>query len=289
VTQLDGVPVRHVQLQGAGVRLHAAVAGQGPLVLLLHGFPENWWSWRHQLPALARAGFTAAAIDLRGYGDSARPAARRAYHLRHLVDDVPAAIAALGHASAHLVGHDWGGIIAWTAAAEYPAVVSRLAILNAPHLRLYHQHLWRTSQFMRSWYAAAFQLPWVPERLLAARDFALVRRIFSAPALRHAFSDDDIERYIAPLRTPGALTAMLNYYRMLPGSGSRMASRAHVAAETLVLWGERDPALVPQLVEGIESLAPRATVHRMPALSHWIQNEAPDEVNRLLVDFLRRP
>jgi pimeloyl-ACP methyl ester carboxylesterase len=282
--------LRHERVEGAGgVGLHVVRAGEGPLVVLLHGFPEHWISWRHQIDALAGAGFSVAAPDLRGYNLSDRPAARDAYHLRLLVDDVAAVIRASGHARAHVVGHDWGGIIAWTFAGVHPELLDKLLIMNAPHMRLYGKVARRNvRQLLRAWYILLFRLPRLPERLLAAGDYAAVRRMFrKLPARRGTFSDEDIDRYVDALRGPGALTAALNYYRANVGSGARLAVSARTAAETLVIWGERDPALVTELLDGLERVAPRVRVHRLPDVSHWVQNEAPDDVNRVLIGFLR--
>jgi epoxide hydrolase 4 len=282
--------IRHERLAGDGIQLHVARAGDGPPVLLLHGFPENWRSWQHQIPALADAGFSVLAPDLRGHNDSDRPAAREAYHLTHLVADVAALVRASGHARAHIVGHDWGGILAWTFAGAHPELVSTLAILNAPHLQLYMEKVRQPSrQTLRAWYLLFFRIPGVSERALRARDFAAVRDMFRRLPAQPAFSDADIEQYVAALRPPGALTAALNWYRANLGSPDalRLARSARVAVETLVIWGERDPALGVELLEGLERVAPRVRVHRIPRASHWVQNEAPDEVNRVLLDFLR--
>jgi pimeloyl-ACP methyl ester carboxylesterase len=169
-------------------------------------------------------------------------------------------------------------------------MLDKLVIMNAPHLGVYFEKLARSPrQMLRSWYVLFFQMPGLAERALAARDFAAVRRMFKTyPARRGAFSDEDIEQYIGALRQPGALTAALNYYRTLGGSGMRLARSARTDAETLVIWGEKDPALGVELLDGLERFAPRVRVHRLPDVGHWVQNEAPEEVNQVLVEFLRR-
>jgi pimeloyl-ACP methyl ester carboxylesterase len=287
---MDGSRLRHERVVSRdGVGLHVVRAGAGPLVVLLHGFPEHWISWRHQIDALVAAGFSVAAPDLRGYNRSDRPAARDAYHLRFLVDDVAAVIAASGHSRAHVVGHDWGGVIAWVFAGERPAMLDRLVIMNAPHTRLYIDTLRKNRrQLRRSWYVLFFRLPWLPERALAAGNYAAVRRLFTTqPARRGAFSTSDVEQYVTSLRQPGALTAALNFYRANAArSAIRLARLARTDAETLVIWGEKDPALVPEVLDGLGRVASRARVHRLADVSHWVQNEAPDEVNRVLIEFL---
>jgi epoxide hydrolase 4 len=281
--------LRHLRLAGAGVELHVATAGTGPPVVLLHGFPENWRSWRHQVGPLVAAGFSVWLPDLRGYNLSDRPVATGAYHLRHLVDDLAAVVRATGAPRAHVGGHDWGGIVAWTFAGEHPELLDRLVILNSPHPRLYGEQLRRPGQLLRAWYILAFLVPGLAERALAARDFALVRRMFgSRPGRPGAFTEEAVDAYVEALAQPGALTAALNYYRANRRTDARrLAGRARVAAETLVIWGERDPALSTRLLDGLERVAPRARVHRIRRAGHWVQNEAPEEVNRVLLEFLR--
>jgi pimeloyl-ACP methyl ester carboxylesterase len=289
---LDGIEIRHERVTGyGGVGLHVVRAGpdRGVPVVLLHGFPEHWISWRRQIPALARAGFAVLAPDLRGYHLSDKPAAPDAYRLRALVEDVAALVRDTGQPKAHVVGHDWGGIVAWTFAGEHPELLDRLVILNAPHLRLYVGKAWRPPQLLKSWYVLFFRLPGLSERALSAGDFAAVRRMFrDLPTRPDAFTAADIDEYVAALSRSGSLTAGLNYYRAnLTPARLRIARAARTDAETLVLWGDRDPALGVELLEGIERVAPRARVRRLPGVGHWVQNEAPAAVNRALIGFLR--
>ena len=286
----SGFQVRHERMRGDGVELHVARAGSGPPVVLLHGFPEGSRSWRKQIPALAEAGFSVLAPDLRGYGLSDRPGDQSAYHLRHLVGDVAALVRASGHPRAHVVGHDWGGIIAWSFAGEHPELLDRLVILNAPHMELYLRavasHL---PQLLRGWYAAFFQLPWLPEMALSAGDFQAVREMFrKAPRMKGAFPNEEIDAYVADLARPGALKAAIDYYRANMGTGGlTLARRARVSAETLVIWGDHDPALTLRVLDGLEEMAPRVRLHRVHDSGHWVNNEAPDEVNRVMTRFLR--
>jgi pimeloyl-ACP methyl ester carboxylesterase len=281
--------VRHERIAGDGVELHVAVAGSGPPIVLLHGFPENWRSWRRQFEPLVHAGFSVWAPDLRGYNLSERPDALDAYHLRHLVADLAAVVRATGRPRAHIGGHDWGGVIAWTFAGEHPDLVDKLVIFNAPHPDIYFQQVRRPPQMFRSWYVLFFLLPRAPEWALSAQDFRAVREMFARyPARRGAFDDDEIEQYVRALSQPGALTAALNYYRAnLRSDAMAMGRRARTDAETLVVWGELDPALGIGLIDRLDRVAPKVRVYRIPDASHWVQNEAPDEVNRALVDFLR--
>lgn len=284
---MDEGSYRTERIRGDGVDLDVAVAGEGPPVILLHGFPENRHSWRHQMPALAAAGFSAWAPNLRGYPPSGIPASRSGFHLRHLIRDVEAIVAATGHPRAHLVGHDWGGIISWAFAAQKPQLLDKLTILNAPHMRIYAQKVWRTSQLLRSWYVLLFQLPRLPEKLLRADDYRRLRQMFRVARGRgHPFSAHDIDIYIDTLSHPGALTAAIDYYRENMKPGAMELASGQVQAETLVIWGERDPALGVFLLEGLERHVPRLRIKRIPDAGHWVQNEAADEVNCLLLDFL---
>lgn len=279
------------RIAGDGVQLAVTIAGAGPPVVFLHGFPENARSWTHQIDAVVHAGFSAWAPDLRGYGHSSRPADVSAYHLRHLMRDVAAIVAATGSPRAHIVGHDWGGIIAWSFAGHYPELVDRLVIMNAPHLRIYRRKIWRSAQLLRSWYVGMFLFPRLPEALLSARDFALLRLLFRVEAgKRNPYTPAEIERVVAQFRTSGALTAAINYYRANVFSGGMAdAANAPIDAPTLVLWGDKDKALGTNLLDGLDDVAPRLRVHRFADVGHWIQNEVPNEVNRLLVDFLTSP
>ncbi|HEX6250485.1 MAG TPA: alpha/beta hydrolase [Gemmatimonadaceae bacterium] len=268
-----------------------ARSGSGPAVVLLHGFPEFWYSWRHQIPALVDAGFSVVAPDLRGYNLSDKPRGREAYRLEHLVRDVAAIARSTGQQRVHIVGHDWGGILAWTFASQHRELVDRLVVMNAPHLGRFAEVVRRPPQIFRSWYILLFQLPRIPERAIAARNYAAIRSLFrNKPAVPGAFSREDIARYVEAISRPGALTSALNYYRALRLRGaSRIGRRARTDAKTLVIWGEQDPALTIELLDGLERYAPHIRVHRIPHAGHWIQSEDPAEVNSVLQEFLREP
>ena len=281
--------IHHERIRADGVELHVAVAGAGPPVILLHGFPENWTSWRWQFSALVEAGFSVWAPDMRGYNESDRPTERRAYHLQHLVNDVASIVRTSRHERAHVVGHDWGGIVAWTFAGYYPDLLGKLVILNAPHMEIFLDKVRRPPQMFRSSYVLLFQAPGVAEWMLSAGNYQLLRKTFPRLSGRSgAFRDADIEHYVRGLSAPGALTAALNYYRanMRP-EPLALARRARVTSETLVIWGDEDPALGVELLEDLQTVAPNATVHHIVDAGHWVQNEAPDEVNRVMVEFLR--
>jgi epoxide hydrolase 4 len=282
---------RDAYIQGDGLRLFTRVYGEGPPVVLLHGFPENGYSWRHQVPALAAAGFSAWTPHLRGYPPSDVSPRRDDYRLRCLVDDLAAIVAATGHPRAAIIGHDWGGIIAWAFAAEYPEMLDKLVILNAPHMDIFRDKVWRTSQLFRSSYIGFFQLPFLPESMLAAGNFFAIRQMFKfTPARWGTFRNPEIAQYVDGLSHPGALKAALDYYRAnMTLDGMELARRARTNAAVLVIWGMRDPALGAFLLQGLEKYAPRVRIHAIPEAGHWVQNEAPDEVNRALLAFLGTP
>jgi pimeloyl-ACP methyl ester carboxylesterase len=282
--------VIHDYIVANGVRLHCATMGDGSkTVILLHGFPEFWYSWRHQMQPLADAGFKVVAPDLRGYNLSDRPTERHSYHLTKLVDDIASFVRITSGSPAHIVGHDWGGIIAWSFAGRYPQLMDKLVILNAPHMGIYFKKARVPPQLFRSWYVAFFCVPGVSEAALSANDYGAVREMFQKyPANKNAFSKVDIDEYISAIAQPGALTAALNYYRsgMLAPDGLALAKHATTKAPTLVIWGEKDPALVVGLLDGLDRYAPNLIIHRIPQASHWVQSEAPEEVNAALLKFL---
>jgi pimeloyl-ACP methyl ester carboxylesterase len=267
-----------------GVRLHCVVEGEGPLVLLLHGFPETSRAWRKQLPALAKR-FRVVAPDLRGYGASDKPKGIAAYRTTVVADDVVALMHAFDADRAHVVGHDWGGGVAWTLAIEHPEAVDRLAVLNSPHPAVIRRALrsnW--SQIRKSWYIFAFQIPWLPEwafRRNGARAIKdALRRSAKSP---DTFTDAVLDEYARAFSAPGAATAAINYYRAAARSRGRSGK---IAAPTLLIWGEDDFALGIELTRGMDGLfdhPPR--IEYVAHTSHWVMEERPEVVNRLLLDF----
>lgn len=281
----------HHRVHVNGIDLHVVTEGSGPPVLLLHGFPEHWYAWRRQIEPLARAGFRVVVPDLRGYNLSDKPKGVEAYRLDELVNDVVGLVGWTGAERAHVVGHDWGGIIAWATALKRPDVIDKLVVLNAPHPRTVLRDMRRPRQVAKSSYALFFQLPLLPERVIALRDYALVRRLLARdPVHAGAFTPQDIDRYVEALSQPGALTAALNYYRALRDRETIrwMSTTGRVELPTLVVWGMRDLALGPWLLEGLDRWVPDLTVRRVPNASHWVQNDTPDEVNDALLGFFGR-
>jgi pimeloyl-ACP methyl ester carboxylesterase len=275
------------------VRLHYVEVGAGPLVVLLHGFPEYHGSWRHQCGPLAAAGFRVVAPDLRGYNLSSKPRRVRAYDVDYLTRDVARLIRHCGEErAAAVVGHDWGGGVAWTFAMRYPAMLERLAILNVPHPVRMLEGLGTLRQLRKSWYIFYFQMPWLPEAALRANDFAALRVPFRRDPVRPgAFDEAEIERLVTAMARPGALTAAINYYRAFVRKGLREGTRGlrRIDCPVLVIWGEQDRYLGAELADPPRRWVPHARVARLPNASHFVQNDRPDAVNALLLQFLGTP
>lgn len=283
---------QHHFIETNRIRLHCVTQGEGELVILLHGFPEFWYSWRHQIPALARH-FKVVVPDLRGYNDSDKP--QSGYDLDTLSADIRGLIEGLGYLRAHIVGHDWGGAIAWHMAQKFPHYLDRLAILNAPHPQRFMQEMvGNLDQLRRSWHVLAFQIPGLPEWLIQNNLQSFVKNLFQEQAIRKgAFTARDTEIYRAALAKPGVLSSAINYYRqwLAPQVWFRNWGQSPdpITVPTLVLWGEDDFLLSHTMTEGISQLvnAP-LQVKLVPHCGHWIQQEAPHTVNRELLSFLRK-
>jgi epoxide hydrolase 4 len=280
---------QHGFLQTNGLQLHYVSQGQGPLMLFLHGFPEFWYSWRHQLDYFADR-YTCVALDLRGYNDSDKPTGIDAYRLEVLVEDVRGAIAALGYDRAVLVGHDWGGAIAWAFAYAHPELLQSLIVMNIPHPAKFVEGLRHPQQLLRSWYIGAFQLPLLPELLLQAGDYWAIEQMLRGLAIdKTTFSDADLQAYKTAAAKPGALTAMVNYYRALSFSGPQWQSWGILEVPTMLIWGEADAALGKELSVGTEDYVRHLRLRYIPQCSHWVQQERPHQVNTLMDEFLALP
>ena len=272
-----------------GINLHVMTAGpaQGEPVILLHGFPEFWYGWQHQIPALAEAGYRVIVPDQRGYNLSEKPAGMRAYSLDQLAGDVGGLLDHYGYAQTYLVGHDWGGIAAWYLARSAPERVKRLAILNVPHPSVMSKQLrGNLRQMRKSWYMFYFQLPLLPEASLrAANWFGLVNMLRSS-SNPDTFSSTEIERYREAWAQPGALKAMLNWYRAMLRVRARPSTGPRIHVPTRILWGVKDIAFVPELAQLSLDLCDEGDLHTFENATHWLQHDEPQEVNRLLLEWL---
>jgi pimeloyl-ACP methyl ester carboxylesterase len=313
--------IRHEFADVNGVRIHYAIArpakdenaesaergaparGVGTtLIVFLHGFPEFWYAWRKQLEEFGRD-FIAVAPDMRGYNLSSKPAAVEEYDIGKLVGDVRALVEHLSarqHLQAArcvLVGHDWGGIVAWATAMAYPEIVERLVIINAPHPKIFERELSENpKQQAASQYMAVFRSPQA-EAMLSANNFAMMQETILGDGIRQGYiSEADRKAYLEAWSQPGALTGGLNYYRAAklgPGGGGNEAFKTkhpvasfEVKMPTLVIWGEKDPYLLIGNLNGLEQYVPKLTVERIPEATHWVVHEMPARVNELIHDFL---
>jgi pimeloyl-ACP methyl ester carboxylesterase len=280
--------VETIRVAANGIHFEVAALGSGDrLALCLHGFPETSYCWRFQMPLLARLGYRVWAPNLRGYGGTDSPREVAAYRIEVLVDDVAGLIQASGARETLLVGHDWGGILAWILAMQKPELIERLVILNAPHPACFWREFRRPAQFAKSWYMLMFQIPALPEFLLARGIQMLIRGTSSDPA---CFPDEVIEVYRQNALRPGGLTAMLNWYRALFRCGGlrRLAGNSPSKIETpvLFLWGDADKALSIRTTHGTENYVSDLTFRVLPGVSHWVQEEAAETVNGMLKAWL---
>lgn len=318
------MPLTHRFAAVNGIRLHYAVTGEGNgrLILFVHGFPEFWYAWTDQLAEFGRD-FLAVAPDLRGYNLSDKPEGVEHYAPRHSIADLRALAAHLGHARFTLVGHDWGGAIAWGFAIAHPELLERLIIINAPHPAIFERELRENRDQQRaSLYMRRFRQP-SAERWLAEDDFRRLRAALLDDGLaRGYFTSADADAYVAAWSQPGALTGGLNYYRAMrlappttdagteratfiadlppldpaeatdPADVSARPARPHdpatlaVRVPTLVIWGEQDTALLPGNLDGLENYVPNLTLRRIPDAGHWVVHEQPGVVNGYIREFI---
>jgi epoxide hydrolase 4 len=275
-----------------GLRLHYVEAGEGPLVVLLHGFPEFWYSWHGQIQPLVDAGFHVVAPDMRGYNLSDKPQGWRSYDMQFLAGDVAGLIRHFGVQRADVVGHDWGAVVAYGVAALHPESVRRLAILNVPHPARMLAGFRTLKQLRKSWYMFFFQIPLLPEWLLRRDGYAPIKLAMRTDraklGLPTVFSDEMLERYVQAWSQDGALTGMLNYYRAALRQTPRAASARMrpIDAPTLVIWGDRDTALGSELAKPEARWVKNVRVEHLPEATHWVQHDAPERVNELLIEFL---
>jgi epoxide hydrolase 4 len=298
----SNAPIAHEYADVNGVRLHYVRAGAGPLVVFLHGFPEFWYEWTHQIAEFSRD-HTVVAPDMRGYNLSSKPAAVSAYQMPMLVEDVRALATGLlkssGGSRFTLVAHDWGGVVAWVFAAQHPELLDKLVIVNAPHPTVFARELRENAaQQQASQYMLMFRSPQAEEMLSADGYARLTSMVLGAGLKNGSVTEDDKAAYLAAWSQPGALTGGLNYYRSSgigpPSSTAPASTGAAAPAEppivvrvpTLVIWGEKDTALLPGNLNGLNDLVPTLTIKRVPEGTHWVVRERSADVNRLIREFL---
>ena len=276
--------------QNGEIRLNAVAAGpkDGPVVVLLHGFPEFWYSWRKQITPLAAAGFRVIVPDQRGYNKSSKPSGAKSYTIALLTSDVIAIADQLGCERIFLAGHDWGAAVAWSTALLYPERIARLAILNVPHPSVMRRYLaTNRRQLRRSWYMFFFQLPWIPELFFSASNFKIGARTLVRTSRPGTFSLEDLAEYRAAWSQPGGMTAMINWYRALFRYRTRFAD-SKVRVPTRILWGTRDAFLMAEMAQDSLRYCTEAELFTLADATHWLQHEQPERVSELLIEFFRR-
>lgn len=274
--------LQHREATINGIRMHYVEAGTGEPVVFLHGFPESWYSWRHQLRALSDT-YRVIAPDQRGYNLTE---AKGPYDTVTLQADVLCLLDHLGIERAHIVGHDWGGAIAWLLAMNHPERLSTLTVCNLPHPAIFAKHVRRPRQALRSWYILFFQLPWLPELMLSAQGYHRLARRMIRECEPGTFTREDIREFLAGWRRQG-LSGGINWYRAALRQPTRIPDPVPIiTVPTLLIWGDEDSYLGRELTEGTEEYVAKLKVVHLPGVSHWVQQEAPEEVNRLLRDQL---
>lgn len=269
-----------------GINLHTVTAGnpEGKVMLLLHGFPEYSLGWKKQIGFFAEKGFRVIAPDQRGYNLSSKPKGVKAYRMETLVADIVALIKQLSTQKIILAGHDWGGAIAWEVAGQYPELIEKLVILNMPHLKVMRETL-KTSpkQLFRSWYAGFFQVPLLPEWLLRLFNFKILENSMVKSANKNTFSRQEIAGYKSAWCQPGAVKAMVNWYRAYKYSKPQLK---RINLPTLILWGEKDKFLLPEMAEKSSYLCSKGKLIMIEGATHWLHHEKAAKVNQLILNFL---
>jgi epoxide hydrolase 4 len=293
----DHDTLKHEYVNANGIRIHCVTMGDGdgPLIVFLHGFPEFWYSWRHQIPFFAQK-FKVVAPDMRGYGDTDKPKEIKEYKIGKLSRDIIELIHSFGNESAIIVGHDWGGIIGWSIAMIAPNVVEKLIVMNAPHPSVFKKNTFRNlAQMQKSWYIFFFLLQKVPEKVLSSNDFKILRHFFESSIKRKdRFTQGDIEEYVSAWRKYGSngLTGGINYYRAnlvstFWKSHGESTPYPKIRKPTLMIWGENDSFLGIEMTENTQkSVEAPFLLKLIPGCGHWVQQEAPDEVNQIMDEFL---
>lgn len=282
---MSDFPIRTAFVKANGLTFEVDQCGSGDkFALLLHGFPESKFSWRFQMPLLAKLGYTVWAPNMRGYGKTSRPANVADYHIDHLVADAAALIDAAGAKNTLLMAHDWGAVIAWQFAIRKARPLDRLVIMNVPHPACMTRELRTWAQLKKSWYIFFFQIPWLPERMLGARGGDPIRRAFVDMAVDKArFPVAVTDEYRRNALEPGALKAMINYYRAAMRAGTAaMNPPGMIETPTLMIWGEEDSALGKATTVGTDQYVRDLTLRYLPGVSHWVQQEAPERVNAMI-------
>lgn len=285
----DASGLRHQFTDLGEVTLHLVEAGKesDPPLVLLHGFPEFWYSWRHQFRPLADAGYHVIAPDQRGYNLSDKPREVQAYSLDRLAEDVIHLIEAMGHESAILIGHDWGAAVAWWVTIKYPDFVEKAVILNVPHPIVMRRYARRSlEQQLRSLYIAFFQIPWLPEFVLRLNNWQAARQMMLASSRADTYSDADLQQYVRAWSQPWAMHSMINWYRAAVRERTARLPDLRVHVPVRIIWGVQDVALSAELASLSLEMCNDADLHFIPEATHWVQHDEAERVNHLILDFI---
>ena len=281
--------LEHSTIEANGIKLHIVQAGpqSGVPVVLLHGFPEFWYGWRSQIPALVAEGCRVIVPDQRGYNLSDKPKGVKNYDVFTLVEDIIGLIDALGYEKVNLVAHDWGAVVAWMLAIKYPERLHKLSIMNVPHPAVMKRFLTRDlEQIRRSWYVFFFQLPWFPERFMSAENWRGAVSALRGSGRIHTFTNEDIEKYKEAWSQPDAMTSMINWYRAVIRHMPKLPKEPRVKVPTLMMWGMKDFALSHRMARPSMDYVDDGNLILFPEATHWVQHDAADEVNHYLIDFI---
>ncbi len=287
---MNATQYEHRMVNTNGIHLHVVTAGpaNGPLVILLHGFPEFWYGWRYQIDALAAAGYRVLAPDQRGYNLSDKPKSLGAYRLDELAKDIVGLIDGEGREKACIVGHDWGGAVAWWLGLKHPQRVARLAALNAPHPFVMRRHIFRSkAQRRKSWYFFFFQFPFLPEWRMRKENWRIGAKALQATSRPGTFSEEDLKHYREAWSQPGAARGMINWYRACLQRLPRFNFDSRVRPPAMLIWGMKDRFLIRAMAQASINLCEKGKLVFIEEASHWVQHEEPGRVNELLLDFLR--
>ncbi|MFN8672825.1 MAG: alpha/beta hydrolase [Candidatus Sericytochromatia bacterium] len=290
VLDLDKITIediwKHEYIKANGINFHYVTAGEGPLLILLHGFPENWSTWREQINFLAEK-YKVVALDMRGYNLSDKPLKVEDYKLDILTEDIKEVIKAFNYDKATLVAHDWGGAVAWAFAANYSEMLEKLVILNSPHPMTFMKSISSSNQIFHSWYMFFFQIPWLPEWGFSYNDFDnsldSLRKTATYPD--KAFNKEDLYYLYHGHKEKNALTCMINYYRAIFKYPSKNMSKK-ITTPTLLIWGEKDKFLTKNSIKGIAEYVLDIQIKFFPDASHWVHKDEPELVNKALAEFL---
>jgi len=281
--------LEHSHIETNGIKLHVVQAGpqSGIPVILLHGFPEFWYGWRKQIPALVEEGCRVIVPDQRGYNLSDKPKGVKNYNIFTLVEDIVGLIDALGYERVNLVGHDWGAVVAWTLAYKHPERLHKLCIMNVPHPNVMRRFLTRDlEQIRRSWYVFLFQLPWIPEAGMKRDNWRGAELALRGSGKIHTFTNEDIEKYKEAWSQPDAMTSMINWYRASVRNPSWTSGEMRIKVPTLMMWGMKDFALTHRMARPSMDYVDDGNLILFPEATHWVQHDAAAEVNHYLIDFI---